>query len=955
VDAGFISLVEAGIEFDAWSAAVVKEIGERSDAQLSDLYLKSLQRYEAAIDELAATAENDPAPKPRTKRTNGTTTDDTSTATVTDDGALDRFEQWLMGEKYTPGLEGLPNVDQFARRFIMPQRWDAERFAIGLQQLFPTLNEDIVADTIERINEQMQNRMAAKHRIAISDFFDKLLERSKRLENDQRFTTFYNHIKRATELGLLDEQMFLDCFSGAWKLNTLTAAHIAKFRDELKAVGAKDENGRPILHGMARERRERRIIEAMNRLLPAQTWLNYIHSAWLSKLLSSSGSIVNQFSAVAAYMLPLNAIARGYRSTGLAPDLVFRDWMRDMFALLRNSPLMVTAARGNALGHLPEWLATGRISNEQQTQYINGNDTTRIREDGLGPVTKIASRLIRIRAISTTFRVLELLPWRAIRMAEGLTGMVDAESYTREVLIKEYRSRGLTAREARSKALTELHADPATREAAKREAIAEIERGDIDRPSLIDRSAVIKRRAQELINRQIEERLGMKLIERAELLTSYSQFKSMPAGAVGYGISWAMRKLSYASGKWTWPARFYFPFGRFLGHTFDGHLSWVPGPHMFNLGVGEEGSHRNNLIRETFGSEQEYRDFVNGRAMAGGSLAVMMAGMALAALLANGDDEEKEPFFAITGSGGVGDQAKKDLLKATGKWGEDQIRINGVPVINYGQLPEVAPWARIVGEMMDYLRFGNILYQRQARDGELPGKYPSDPFTVGISMGASYALGPIKRSTYRQWFDLIDSLANITSDGGAANAGETAVKLATKPIDGMMRVPVIVDIDKAMRKEAGDMRISTTMESIIRRIPFQMVGQQMFNAYGEQAPGWDVISAFPSSPDFGKQTQKAASLNAMTGTRRSAPSTISMSYEDGTIHEPTAQELEVYALLSGKIYTKEIIKNEAELLKAWKENGQAGAQAVVSKISAAANKQAASQLFLKDPKPKPAK
>src|SRR5690606_3964242 len=109
--------------------------------------------------------------------------------------------------------------------------------------------------------------------------------------------------------------------------------------------------------------------------------------------------------------------------------------------------------------------------------------------------------------------------------------------------------------------------------------------------------------------------------------------------------------------------------------------------------------------------------------------------------------------------------------------------------------------------------------------------------------------------------------------------------LVTRPVDGLLRVPIMVDVDKAMRYAEGALKPAGILESVLQRVPFAHVGQAVYNAYGERSPAWDIFTLFPATLDVSGQAERAARLNVETGTRRSAPEDISLHYGDGTVRE----------------------------------------------------------------------
>ena len=276
-------------------------------------------------------------------------------------------------------------------------------------------------------------------------------------------------------------------------------------------------------------------------------------------------------------------------------------------------------------------------------------------------------------------------------------------------------------------------------------------------------------------------------------------------------------------------------------------------------------------------------------------------------------------------------------------------------MLSYGQLPELAPVLGVIGNISDAYRFNKVLHQRKEKDGEKPGKRQTEAGPIAMAIGLDYAMSPIKRSTYRQWAELITGSMSATNTGQTENWLEKLGNIATKPIDGFTRFPLVVDIDKFFKKQEGGSRPDGFAESVLRRLPFAEsvfdVGTETFNAYGERTPAWDIISALPSDPKFSDEAKKAAKINVETGTSRGLPQAPGgLLYNDGTRREATAEELSQYYELSGKLYTESLLKNEANVRRAYDKavseggNGPAAADVIVKNISGKARERAKKQL-----------
>ena len=838
------------------------------------------------------------------------------------DPQLDRFELWLMGEKHAPGLEGLPSVEQVARRFIRSQSWDAGQFRNAVAQLFPDLNTDILDDAVERLDEMFQNKADAAQRRAISAFMDRLKERGQKRGKgqwqDSKFATFFAHLQKAAQFGVLNSQTFANAFAHAWGLHGLTPANVAQMRALHQQITAVNAQGQPVYYGMVRETMERRFVEALNALLPGQALDNFLFNSYQAGVLSSISSMLNQFSAVGRMVFGLDAVAKAARMG--TPSGVLSDWWSAVSGIVQGLPFMLTAIRNESLGHLPSGMASGHIPTEQSTQRLGPGERVRLGQRTMG------------KAFSAVAKFKEQWTWRGIRAAEGLTGLVDSDSHFVEVLSAHYRNQGMDAKAARSQALTDIfNPSPSDLSAARTLAAQEQTQGLIGKGK-----HVLERRAQEHIARQIEQRLGADLVARTEQLTSYTQFKTLPLGPVGFAVSKAFALASSNRvGRW------WFLFGRFLGHTVDMTLGYNPLTFwtMLSRDSGNNRNQREKAIKEVFGSVEGYNEMVKSRAVAGGAFLLGMGSLIAMAIAMAKDDEE--PVFSVTGSAPGESRETKQTLQATGQWGEMQIRVGGKPVLNYSQIPEVAPLLLMLGNLSDAVRFNKVLYQRAAKDGEEPGKQSKGAGAIGAAAAMDLLASPLKRSTYRAWFDFIDSA--MKGDGKAV---DQLANIATRPLDGALRFPLVVDADKVRDSLEGGTMPTDLVDTLMRRVPFVQAGQAVFNQYGEQVPAWDVIAALPSGPGFSDDVRRAAKLNVETGTQRTDPADPRLRYDDKTIRELDDKTRAEYHQLSGQLYTESLLRHEAAIRRAYEQGGQGAAAKIVGNVSRKANATARSRLGL---------
>jgi hypothetical protein len=825
---------------------------------------------------------------------------------------LERFEQWLMGEQ----IDGIERVETFARRYLQASRFDAEGFGQAVAALFPAVDPHILEDAMDRVAVSLSNSAAVARRREIQNFVDRLAGRVKKPQDQERLGRFLGSLQRASDFGILDADVFTDAFAHAFELNGMTPAVAQQLLNQWHDINRLDGNGKRVHFGMVRETLEREFLEAVNAVAPGARWDNFIFNQYQSAVLSSISSGINQFSGIFRSLSGIDAVARLAARGNYNPADMMAEWWRNVSDLFSNLPFVLTGLRGESLGHMGAQVRGNFTPQEQQLQFAR-NQQVRMRLPGGRTVTlpNGAAKLLRLK---------ELWSWRIIRAAEGLSGITDAQARFRDTLAAHYQASGMSAGQARARALSDIASSPADRAAAEAQARAEQAAGKIGRGQ-----TVVRRRVEEIIQNKIDLRANEELTARAEHLTAAAQFKTMPTGALGYMIASTFKAMTNPNEGGGRVARFMFLFGRFMGHTVDVTLGYMPIAHWATLGREKGTTRRHEVIKEVYGSVEAYNNQQRGKAIAGGSF--MVATAALQALAAAMGDDDEEPFFAITGFAPTADPAAKERLKATGQWDEGQIRIGGRPIINYSQLPELVPLLTILGNVSDYLRYDSALYRRAAGEGEAGSQAMSGGEVTGAVAG-DVLLAPLKRSTYKQWVAALDSLMKGRVTDSISN-------IATTPLGGALRVPVLVDADKVAREIDGARDAKGLVENTLRRIPFVTIGEKMYNPYGEQLPGFDVLGMFPSGPKASPEVQRAAALNLDTRTTRGVPQ-LNLKYEDGTVREATAEERERYIETSGRYFVQAMLENETAVRQAYAEGGQAAAQKIVGKLSSKANAQA---------------
>lgn len=802
--------------------------------------------------------------------------------------------------------------DAIHAKEIMPD-FIERAMRLGVDELTARTLGDMTLEHGRRKAEERDERERAallkKRQTAIENTIKGLLPKEKK--ESKRVGKFIRYLTKADELGILDRQVFVDAFAGAFNLNHLTPAVLQQLRDTWRDLTAVNADGVPIHRGMPRETLERRFMESVNAVSPGAKLSNVLFDQYQSAALASISSIINQFSGVFRVLSGVDAFSRSFARGDLRGTV--SEWWRNVSDMVYNLPLALTGIRGESLGFSQSQLKTTFKPGEQKLALTGAGQNFRI-QHGDGSVTTLTDTQRKL------LRAKELWTWRAIRGAEAVSGLTDSQARFRDVLTQHYIKQGMEPAAARQKAWSDIASNEAERARATEQARREQAEGLIGKGE-----AVIRRRVQEIIAENIEARLGQDLISRVESLTASAQFKTVPTGVLGYPIYRAFHKLAESKNPIAGVARFFFLFGRFLGHTMDTMMAYTPGLHLATLARDNSDSRRTDIIKDLYGSVDAYNEQQKGKAAAGTAF-LLANGMLMALAQAMADDDE-EPFYQVFGMAPTASRDQKEALTATGKWKEGVVRIFGKDIA-YSQIPELAPLFAALGNASDYARFGGQLY---SKDGEVR------PVQEAAFFGMTDVLmSPLKRSTYKQWFDGI----NATMKGEETDAW---ANLATQPIGTALRLPLVVDADKMFREMEGSKDAKGYGQNILRRVPFVHVGNRMFNGYGEQLPSLGTIGMLPPDADVSPEVKRAATINVETGTTRSLPKD-----PESAKGELTAEQREQYVRAAGRLFVESLLRNEQSVRNAFERGGREAAQKIVSNISAKANKRARQEMGFDD-------
>jgi hypothetical protein len=470
--------------------------------------------------------------------------------------------------------------------------------------------------------------------------------------------------------------------------------------------------------------------------------------------------------------------------------------------------------------------------------------------------------------------------------------------------------------DARRQALRDIAASPADIAGAEAQAKSEQASGLIGTGD-----HVLKRRVEEIIQSLIDTRLGTDAAERASHFTAYMNFKTDPLGPFGF-IATQMVKLFIPSvdkqtvgiGRVT---RFWLMFPRFFGNLVDRSIGYVPGLHLLNRITHPMVEKK---IVEIFGSKENYNRFNDARAGAGVTVAVLAAAM-IALSEALKDDEEDERWFDITGSLPSASREEKAKLKAAGKWSETTLKIGGVK-LNFSSFGELSPVLTMIGNVNDYLTLGTNA-----------GDYTSAG--AGYQVVADTVMAPVKRSTYKQWLQLMSNL----SGGANAQQGElgarNAYALAVQPLGGLLKVPIVTDLDRLYK--GGDALVARSLgDKILAKIPFVKVGDVLITPYGERVPGLPFLGILGEG-ESGPDVMRAARINLDTETMRAIPQVPDVAVDDA--------QAAVFQEMAGKLYVSGLLKNEKLIRDKQAAGDVEEVEYIIRSVSAMANASAKSKTW----------
>jgi hypothetical protein len=219
------------------------------------------------------------------------------------------------------------------------------------------------------------------------------------------------------------------------------------------------------------------------------------------------------------------------------------------------------------------------------------------------------------------------------------------------------------------------------------------------------------------------------------------------------------------------------------------------------------------------------------------------------------------------------------------------------------------------------------------------GLYAGGDFTTagaGYQVVTDTVMAPVRRSTYKQWLQLISNL------GGGVNAqqGEVGIRnayaLLTQPIAGFTKLPVVTDLDRLYK--GGDALVARSLgDKILAKIPFVKVGDVLITPYGERVQGMPFLGIIGDAMETGPDVLRAARLNLDTGTQRAIPQAPDVAVDDA--------QAAVFQELAGKLYVSGMLKNEKLIRQKLDAGDVEEVEYIVRSVSAMANASAKSKTW----------
>jgi hypothetical protein len=692
-------------------------------------------------------------------------------------------------------------------------------------------------------------------------------------------STFVKGILGALEGGILESESIRQAFAEAYELHGLTP-------EVLKDLGARLQQINAMKEGMVKETLLNEFNVALNAVAPTASFVGHAHSALMGYILSGLNTMLMQLTGVNRFINPLsNTVEILWSAPGttaeklgrtMNPSNFFKLYTQGMREVAENLPQIqagmsgMISSAGKGVGAMPSGLeAVKPQANSMawtpwgQLNQARFNTPKILDQMGLGKFVQ-ATRY-PAWMVSRSFQ--------AIRAAEGIVGGADKNMQWRSQMTSALMQQdpSLTWAQAYDR-VSEALGDKTTEmwESAYKQADEEIKAGTIAKLSR-------NQRATELVQDQIETQWELDLKNRPReiaALYGYKQDPLTPAGAWVYGG--LSRFLNQDKGVMQY-SKFSFLFARFFANAIETAYTRTPLAGLAALALPTEKAEgtlneREQRIEQIYGSLGAYRDARMARAVSGTAFMGAIAGLMTLALKGwDPEDEDEAPFFWISGDP-IGEFSKKGAMESGGWWKANTLYIGPLRLNYVNTSPEMATVMGAMGAMGDRFLFDKLLNYRENKE---TGEYERSNYEAYGKPVLEALAAPISRSTYRQWYDALES----------AYAGDfkKMTRIVANPVVGtavalspVAVIPSIKSLEKLDRSTEQPRSAQSAAQAVMASVPFASelgldAGKPLTTPFGNPLTPYPFWSVFSNTQEVPPEVGKAAKVLTDLGVARMGP------------------------------------------------------------------------------------
>jgi hypothetical protein len=773
------------------------------------------------------------------------------------------------------GKEGPPiSSEEFLSRLeklnVTPQK---------AQNLLKLLQESRRRDAAVRYAKAVQKAAESKQK-AIDSAVKKLVKSKTGNQTKLRQqSTFVKGILGALEGGILESESIRQAFAEAYELHGLTP-------EVLKDLGARLQQINAMKEGMVKETLLNEFNVALNAVAPTASFVGHAHSALMGYILSGMNTMLMQLTGVNRFINPLsNTVEILWSAPGttaeklgrtMNPSNFFKLYTQGMREVAENLPQIqagmsgMISSAGKGVGAMPSGLAAVKPQANSmawtpwgQLNQARFNTPKILDQIGLGKF--IQATRYPAWMVSRSFQ--------AIRAAEGIVGGADKNMQWRSQMTSALMQQdaSLTWAQAYDKVSAALGDKTAEMwKTAYKQADEEIKAGTVAKLSR-------NQRATELVQDQIEAQWELDLKNRPReiaALYGYKQDPLTPAGAWVYGG--LSRFLNQDKGVMQY-SKFSFLFARFFANAIETAYTRTPLAGLAALALPTEKAEgtlneREQRIEQIYGSLGAYRDARMARAVSGTAFMGAIAGLMTLALKGwDPEDEDEAPFFWISGDP-IGEFSKKGAMEAGGWWKANTLYIGPLRLNYVNASPEMATVMGAMGAMGDRFLYDKLLNYRENKE---TGEYERSNYEAYGKPVLEALAAPISRSTYRQWYDALES----------AYAGDfkKMTRIVANPVVGtavalspVALVPSVKTLEKLDRSTEQPKSAQSAGQAVMASVPFASeigldAGKPLTTPFGNPLTPYPFWSIFSNTQEVPPEVGKAARVLTDLGVARMGP------------------------------------------------------------------------------------